>query len=91
MKIIRVDPPKFRFWFEIGNEATSPLPFQEFVVNCGLLTLPLDIFQLRMCQNDHLSLVSIKLGFHQANYDHDNDQFRVKTKRFSVKDDCSTL
>ena len=25
----------------------------------------------------------IKPGFHQANYDHDNDQFRVKTKRLA--------
>ena len=24
-----------------------------------------------------------KPGFHQANYDHDNDQFRVKTKRLA--------
>ena len=29
------------------------------------------------------SLVSIKPGFHKANYDHDNNQFRVKTKRLA--------
>ena len=26
---------------------------------------------------------SLKSGFHQANYDRDNDQFRVKTKRLA--------
>ena len=25
----------------------------------------------------------LKLGFHKANYDHDNVQFRVKTKRLA--------
>ena len=28
---------------------------REFVVNCGLLSLPLDIFQFEMCQNSHRS------------------------------------
>ena len=28
-------------------------------------------------------VTSLRPGFHQANYDHDNDQFRVKTKRLA--------
>ena len=27
----------------------------------------------------------VKPGFHKANYDHDNDQFRVKTKRLAYR------
>ena len=30
-----------------------------------------------------LNLHEIKPSFHQANYDHDNGQFRVKTKRLA--------
>ena len=48
VKIIRLNPRKFRF--EIDNEGQPP----EFVADCGLLPLPLDIFQFRMCQNNHL-------------------------------------
>ena len=33
----------------------------------------------QFCRKEDLCVV--KSGFHQANYDHDNDQFRVKTKR----------
>ena len=46
--------------FEIDNEATP----REFVVNPGLLTLPLDIFQFRMCQNDHLVITDLCAKFY---------------------------
>ena len=29
------------------------------------------------------SFIMIRPGFHKANYDYDNDQFRVKTKRLA--------
>ena len=32
-----------------------------------------------------IGLLLLKPGFHKANYDHDNDQFRVKTKRLALR------
>ena len=31
----------------------------------------------------HVKYVSLKPGFHKDNFDHDNDQFSVKTKRLA--------
>ena len=60
VKIIRLNSPKFRFRFEIDNEATPP----EFVANCGLLPLPLDISQFIMCQNNHLVITDLCAKFY---------------------------
>ena len=35
---------------------------------------------LKMLEND--MYITVKPGFHKANYNHNNDQFRVKRKRF---------
>ena len=41
-----------------------PPPPREFVVNCGLLTLSMDIFRFRMCQNDHLVITDLCAKFY---------------------------
>ena len=53
VKIIRLSPPKFRW----GSPPQS-------VANCGLLPLPLDIFQFKMCQNNHLVITDLCAKFY---------------------------
>ena len=58
VKIIRLNPPKFRFWFENDNEATPQ--------NSSLIVdyTPPGIFQFRMCQNDHLVITDLCAKFY---------------------------
>ena len=60
VKIIRLNPPKFRFWFQIDNEATP----RNLSLIVDYYHSPLDIFQFRMCQNNHLVITDIYAKFY---------------------------